>query len=193
MLSITKFQLFPEFDTTQIYINGKVDINSKLEDTEEFITQVEKTLLTSLEESEMSSVTSVIGFKFNPDQSFELGGNLFQIFINLHERAPQNIFDRYINPVFSLEYDDSDMMRKHKAQELAKIIDKSVVKEFRDKKLPNGTPMFQEIDPKLLYEINKIGININQIAKRLNSEYILELEYLVDIQNKIDLMMRSKQ
>jgi len=53
--------------------------------------------------------------------------------------------------------------------------------------------IYRKVDPQLLYEINKIGININQIAKRLNGENILELEYLVDIQNKIDLMMRSKQ
>ncbi len=146
MFSVTKFQLFPEFDTTQIFINGKVDINSRLEDTEEIITQIEKELLGSLEESEMSSVTSVIGFKMNPDQSFETGKNLFQIFVNLHERAPQNIFDKYINPIFSLEYDDSDMIREHKAQELAAIIQKSIIDRYEEKKLPGGAPMFQEIN-----------------------------------------------
>ena len=30
MLGLTKFKLFPEFDSTQIYLNGKVDVNSKL-------------------------------------------------------------------------------------------------------------------------------------------------------------------
>jgi len=146
MASITKFQLFPEFDTTQIFVNGKIDINSKLEDTEELITQLEQELLKSLDKSEMASVTSVIGMKFNPDQTFETGQNLFQVFINLHERAPQNLFDRYINPIFSLEYDDSDMIRQYKAQELVKVVQAKVINKFVDKKLPNGALLFQEIN-----------------------------------------------
>ena len=146
VFSITKFQLFPEFDTTQIYVNGKVDINSKLEDTEELITEVERDILHSLNESEMASVTSIIGMKFNPDQSFETGNNLFQVFINLHEKAPENIFDRYINPIFSLEYDGSDMIREHKAQELVKIIQAKIIDKYVDKRLESGSLMFQEIN-----------------------------------------------
>ena len=146
MAKMTKFQLFPEFDTTQIYINGEVDINSKLEDTELLITQVEKKLLNKLPKSDVASVTSIIGMKFNPDQSFELGSNLFQIFINLHERAPQNFFDKYINPVFSLEYDGSDMVRHQKAQEIVKKVQKDIVDPFKKKKLSSGAPMFREIN-----------------------------------------------
>jgi multidrug efflux pump subunit AcrB len=146
MAKITKFQLFPEFDTTQIYINGKVDVNSKLEDTEALITKVEQKLLAELPKSEVASVTSIIGMKFNPDQSFELGSNLFQIFINLHEKAPQNFFDKYINPIFSLEYDGSDMIRQNKAQEIVKVVQKEIVDPFKKRKLANGTLMFQEIN-----------------------------------------------
>ncbi len=146
MISITKFQLFPEFDTTQIYVNGKVDINSKLEDTAELITEVEKALMDDLPKSEVASVTSVIGMKFNPDQSFELGGNLFQIFINLHEKAPENLFDTYINPLLSPEYDGSDMIRQKKAQEIAKVVQKEIIDPFKEKKLSNGVLMFQEIN-----------------------------------------------
>ena len=146
MAKITKFQLFPEFDTTQIYINGEVDINSKLEDTEALVTEVEKTLLKRLPRSEVASVTSIIGMKFNPDQSFELGSNLFQIFINLHEKAPENFFDKYINPLFSLEYDGSDMIRHQKAQQIVKMVQKEIISRFKTKKLPGGAPMFREIN-----------------------------------------------
>jgi multidrug efflux pump subunit AcrB len=146
MAKITKFQLFPEFDTTQIYLNGKVDINYKLEDTEKAVTQIEKKLLASLEKSEVASVTSVIGMMFNPDQSFETGSNLFQIFVNLHEKAPENFFDRYINPIFSLEYDDSDMVRKKKAQEIVKEVQKEVVEKFKNVKVESGDLLFREIN-----------------------------------------------
>jgi hypothetical protein len=53
--------------------------------------------------------------------------------------------------------------------------------------------IYRKVDPELLYEINKIGINLNQIAKRLNEENILELGRLVDIQNKINLLIKGKR
>ena len=145
MMKVTKFQLFPEFDAQQIYLNGKVDINHDLRETEAYVTEIEKELLKRLDKEEVDSVTSVIGFKFNPDASFEVGDNLFQIFINLHEKAPENFFDRYINPIFSLEYDDTDMIRRRKAQEIVKEVQKEVVDRFRKIKI-NDKPLYEEFN-----------------------------------------------
>lgn len=145
ILKVTKFQLMPEFDAQQVYLNGKIDINNKLSDTEAYVTEVEEALIKILDKSEIDSVTSVIGFKFNKDQSFEVGENLFQIFINLHEKAPENLFDTYINPVFSLEYDDSDMIRKRISQDIAKEIENSIVEDFKSKEL-NGKKVFEEFN-----------------------------------------------
>lgn len=145
MAKITKFQLFPEFDAQQIYINGKVNINNDLNNTEAYVTRIEEELLKSLDKSAVDSVTSVIGFKFNPDQSFETGENLFQIFINLHEQAPENFFDRYINPLFSLEYDDSDMIRERKAQQIVKEVQENVGKKFKNLQI-SGKNLFEEFN-----------------------------------------------
>jgi multidrug efflux pump subunit AcrB len=145
MASITKFQLFPEFDAQQVYMNGKIDINNKLSETETYVTQIEESLLATLDKEEVDSVTSVIGFKFNKDQSFELGENLFQIFINLHEKAPENFFDTFINPIFSLEYDDTDMIRNRTSQAIANDVRENVLKEFKDKEV-NGKKLFEEFN-----------------------------------------------
>ncbi len=145
IVKVTKFQLFPEFDAQQVYMNGKIDINNNLTDTEVYVTQIEEALLKVLDKEEVDSVTSVIGFKFNKDQSFELGENLFQIFINLHEKAPENFFDTYINPIFSLEYDDTDMIRNRTSQEISKDIEASVVADFKDK-VVGGKKLFEEFN-----------------------------------------------
>ena len=100
MKKITKFQLMPEFDVQQVYLNGKVNINNSLEETEEYVTHIEEQLLKYLDKEDVDSVTSVIGFKMNPDKTFETGDNLFHIFINLHERAPENFFDTYVTLSF---------------------------------------------------------------------------------------------
>ncbi len=141
---LTKFQLFPEFDAQQVYLSGKININNKLIDTEVYVTEIEKSILKLLDKKEMDSVTSVIGFKFNKDQTVEVGENLFQIFINLHEKAPENFFDTYINPIFSLEYDDSDMIRERLSQDIAKEIQEKILPTFRDKTL-HGKKLFEDL------------------------------------------------
>ncbi|MEA1880216.1 MAG: efflux RND transporter permease subunit [Campylobacterota bacterium] len=145
LVKVTKFQLFPEFDAQQVYMNGKVNINNDLSDTEAYITQIEEALIEVLDKKEVDSVTSVIGFKFNKDQSFELGENLFQIFINLHEKAPENFFDTYINPVFSLEYDDTNMIRERNSQVIAKEVEEGLIEKFKAKEV-NGKKVFEEFN-----------------------------------------------
>ena len=133
----SKFQLFPEFDTTQIYVSGKVNINNELIDTEKIVTELEKALLKNEDQGDVSSITSVIGFKMDAKNRAEIGENLFQVFIDLHERAPVNVFDTYISPYLSLEYDAELLKRQKDAKDIAKGIEK-IVSAFRDKKDENG-------------------------------------------------------
>ncbi|MFK5975726.1 MAG: efflux RND transporter permease subunit [Sulfurovum sp.] len=158
MFSITKFQLFPEFDAQQVFLNGKIDINNKLEETEVYVTQIEAELLKILKKENMDSVTSVIGIKMKNDNTFELGENLFQIFINLHEKAPENYFDKYINPIFSLEYDGSDMIRHKSSQKIAKEIELTIVKRLKEVEI-NGAKLYEELN---VY-VQQAGIVTNDI------------------------------
>jgi multidrug efflux pump subunit AcrB len=179
MLGLMKFKLFPEFDSTQIYLNGKIDVNSKLEDTEKVVTEIEKRLLTYYGKGEVSSITSVIGISFNADQTFETGKNLFHIFINLHEKAPENFFDKYLNPLLSLEYDGSDMIRKEKAQEIAKGTQKEVIASLREERLPNGEKRFSEINlfvPQTGIVGHDIEIGLNTIDEKQQLEAIAMLK-----------------
>jgi len=139
----SKFQLFPEFDTTQVYVYGSVDINSELKDTEEAVTKIEKVLLKNLDKDDVSSVTSVIGFKLDAKNEAQMGDNLFHVFIDLHDRTPVNIFDTYISPLLSIEYDSSLMTRKKDAKEIGKIVDE-LLADMR--KIKYGTkPLFEEL------------------------------------------------
>ncbi|WP_457596510.1 efflux RND transporter permease subunit [Hydrogenimonas sp.] len=140
----SKFQLFPDFDTTQIYINGEVDIDNDLKDNEKIVSRLEKALLERLDPNDVASVTAVIGLKVDSNNKGEHADNLFHIFVNLHEPVPENLFDRYINPYLSPEYDDHDMMRTHSAQRIAAEIQK-IVAPFREASDEMG-PLFKEIN-----------------------------------------------
>ncbi len=126
LIKNSKFQLFPDFDNTQIYVYGKVNINSELEDTEKIVTALEKKLLANTNEDDYSSITSVIGFKMDAKNMVETGDNLFHIFIDLKERAPTNIFDTYISPLLSIEYDASVLTRQNDAENIAKELEKLI-------------------------------------------------------------------
>lgn len=146
MFKLTKFKLFPEFDTTQIYLNGKIDVNNELEDTEVYVTAIEKEVLAKIDNDDLSSVTSVIGINIDAKQDFETGDNLFQIFVNLHEKAPENFFDKYIYPVFSLEYDDGDMIRQQKAQDIVEFIQEEILTHQKTLKTSTGQSVFTELN-----------------------------------------------
>lgn len=139
----SKFQLFPDFDNTQVYIYGKVDVNSELEDTEKIITVLERELLANTNEEDFSSITSVIGFKMDAKNMVESGENYFHIFVDLKERAPVNVFDRYISPYLALEYDASTLTRKKSAHEIAKDIEK-IVEPFRAM-MQGDNPLYEEL------------------------------------------------
>jgi multidrug efflux pump subunit AcrB len=146
MIKQTKFQMFPEFDVQQIFLNGKVNINNELKETERFLKIIEKELKEKLDmDKTVDSFTSVIGFRMNADMTTDIGENLFQIIINLHEKAPENFFDTYINPIFSLEYDDSDMIREKKAQQLVKEINEEILDGIGDYTI-DGQKVFEEFN-----------------------------------------------
>ena len=167
----SKFQLFPDFDTTQIYVSGKVNINNELEDTEEIVTKIEKIVLEKISKEEVSSVTSVIGFRLDAKNIAETGEHLFHIFIDLHERAPSNVFDMYITPYLSLEYDEDVLKRERDAREISKDIE-LLVKPFRELQTKDGM-IFEE----LVVKVPGAGVVANDVEVSLsgkNEESILE-------------------
>ena len=171
--SITKFQMFPEFDVQQVFLNGKVNINNELKDTEKYVSMIEKELLSKLDMNEtVDSFTTVIGFRMNADLTSDLGDNLFQIIINLHEKAPENFFDRWINPIFSLEYDNTDMIRETKAQDLLKEIDKNILNEIREHE-EHGQKVFEEFNV-FVQQTGIVGNDIEVGFSSLNPKKVLD-------------------
>jgi multidrug efflux pump subunit AcrB len=174
----SKFQLFPDFDTTQIYVSGKVNINSELEDAEEIVTKIEKILLEKISQEDVSSVTSVIGFRMDAKNIAETGDHLFHIFIDLYERAPTNAFDTYISPYLSLEYDADVLKRERDAKDISKDIE-LLMEPLRELQTKDG-PMFEE----LVVKVPGAGVVAHDIEVSLsgkNEDGILEgIKYLKD-------------
>ncbi len=144
MINTSRFQLFPEFDVTQVYVSGKVNVNNDLEDTEKLVTTLEKVLLEKLHDDDYISVTSVIGLRIDAKNKAEIGENLFHIFIELHERAPDNVFNKYINPYLSLEYDPDVLIRKRSAYAIKEEVVKWML-PYKEAKIDSGL-VYEELN-----------------------------------------------
>jgi multidrug efflux pump subunit AcrB len=185
MVKNSKFQLFPDFDNTQIYVYGKVNINNELRDTEKIVTKIENILIENLDKQNVSSVTSVIGFKMDSKNRAELGENMFHIFIDLHERAPVNIFDKYISPYLSIEYDPKVQTRMEDAKEIAKRV-KVLLKDIRELKDEKDRLLFEE----LVVKVPGAGVVAHDIEISLSSKEnknVVESLHLIEKElSKID-------
>ena len=116
----SRFQLFPYFDVTQIFVKGKVNINNDIYESEALIEQIEQILLKKFDrKNEVQNVTTVVGIRMDAKNQVEVGHNYFQVFIDLYEKKPDNFFNKYINPYFSPEYDAKKLKRDRQAREIA--------------------------------------------------------------------------
>ena len=123
LLKVLKFEFLPHFDTTQVFISGSIGVGNDIDKTNKVVKRLEEKLLSNFQlGNEIDSISSVIGMKLDGKQLPQHEEFYFHIFVNLKERAPSNFFDKYINPILSPEYDDTDMTRTLDAKTIAKQI-----------------------------------------------------------------------
>ena len=117
------FTLMPQFDADQIYIRGKLASRYGIEDTERVVSIIEKRVRECLPPEDLDSIATHIGTSFNDKMEFDVGEDLFQIFVNLQKPAPQNFLERFVYPVIMFGTYTFGT-RRHTAMELVKVIEK---------------------------------------------------------------------
>ncbi len=95
----SKFQLFPDFDVSQIYVNGKLDKNYSITQTADAIKVIESDLKKYLGK-DVEGFTTVVGMKMNTKGEANIGENYFHIFVDLYDKKPTDFYNRYIAPIF---------------------------------------------------------------------------------------------
>lgn len=129
-----KFKFMPTFDSTQVYVSGSVGVGKDINQTEQMVYALEKKIMKELDFGvTVDSVTSVTGFKLDGKNQPQYEEFYFQIFVNLYERAPQNVFEIYVNPYLSPKYDDENMKRTISAQEVENKLKEILSKDIESK------------------------------------------------------------
>ena len=115
------FQFFPRFDGDFVYVSGKLDNSTPIEETYETSAKVAEAIMKHKDDLYIKAVSVSTGSRRNLLGERESGENLFYITLELHERIEQNWINRYLNPIlsFSFVFNDPEKIRDPHSMELA--------------------------------------------------------------------------
>ena len=116
----SKFQLFPNFDASQIYVNGKFASSYTINETSKAIKPIETSLKTFLGK-DVEGFTTIVGMKMNNKGEANKGENYFHIFVDLNDKKPTDFYNKYIAPLFE-PIKVKNQIRIHSAKEVAFMI-----------------------------------------------------------------------
>jgi len=119
-IKASKFQMFPQFDATTINITMKANVNTKTEETIEYLKAIEKDLYERKEQFFISHVGSVSGWRRDSAGNSETYPYVGQITIELQKLKAQNFVDKFITPTLSFYYDEEGRTREDKSVIIAK-------------------------------------------------------------------------
>lgn len=121
-----KFQFFPNFDGNAIYISGKLNINTPIEETAKVCTEIEQELQRHHQEFSIKAISSVVGYRRSLAGETQRNSSVFMITMELYDREDSNWLDKYINPVlnFSFDFNNPEKIRKEQTFELAPKVKK---------------------------------------------------------------------
>ena len=129
-----KFQFFPNFDGNNLYISGKLDINTPLEDTFKVANEIQVEMMKYSEEFSLKSISATSGYRRSLSGDTQRNNSVFFITMELYDRQETNWINKYINPVlnFSFNFNDPDKRRQKQTFELSPRV-KELVAPFKEK------------------------------------------------------------
>lgn len=114
-IKFSKFQLFPQFDASTIKITLKANVNTKTEETIEYLKTIEKDLYAKKDTFFILHVSSVAGWRRDSADNSETYPYVGQITIELQKLKAQNFVDKFITPTLSFYYDSQGRTREEKS------------------------------------------------------------------------------
>jgi len=172
----SKFQLFPDFDTTQIYVNGSCDSNNTIYDTFKQVSKVEALLKQKLGGNEIKSFTTIVGMKLNGKSNINSASNNFQIFVDLYDKKPTDIYNKYIAPILNpVKANQKNVRREKSAQQIVKELQS----EYKNLHLNI---------PELNVKVPGVGIVKSDIVIMITENRIEKISYAL---NKIESKLKT--
>ena len=129
-----KFQFFPNFDGNNLYISGKLDINTPLEDTFKIAKEIEADLRKHGKEFSLKSTSATSGYRRSLSGESEHNNNVFYITLELYDREESSWINKYLNPIlnFSFDFNNPEKIRQKRTFELSPRA-REIIAKYKDK------------------------------------------------------------
>lgn len=188
--SSMRFQFFPNFDGNNLYISGKMDINTPLEETYEIAKEIQETLLLHSDEFSLKAISSTTGFRRSLSGDSQRNNSVFYITMELYDREDTDWINKYLNPVLNLGFDfnNPDKRRQKQTFELSPRV-KELVMPFYEKYDMVELGVMEDVSGLIRsdIQINLSGSNDKELEdaiKKLEKE-ISEIEGIKNFSNNI--------
>ncbi len=191
-IKMLNFQFFPSFDGNYLYITGKSNMDTTIEETDKIAKELESYVLSKKETYAIKSTSTVVGYRRSLAGVDENGDNMLYITMELYDMEPQSFIDAYINPIlnFSFAFNDPEKVRKEHTYDLAQQLRKEIAPMIQKYQLEElGV---REDKPGLIkndIQINlsgKEGEKVIDAMKRIE-ENLSSIPYVKDVGNNAEL------
>lgn len=129
-----KFQFFPNFDGNNLYISGKLSVDTPLEDTFKIAREIEREMMKHSKEFSLKSISATSGYRRSLSGETEHSNNVFYITMELYDRKDTNWINQYVNPLlnFSFDFNDPEKIREKRTFELSPLA-KKIIEPYKSR------------------------------------------------------------
>ena len=170
----SKFQMFKKFDSSSVSITFKGEKHNTLEDTSNLIKQIQDDLLKDKKRFFIKNVSATAGHRRTATGTTELYPYVGNITVELQEKAPDNIFDKYITPVLSIYYEDKGRIRTVSSKKVSRQLRAWLKKQRYKKRFNIEELMVVERRMGATKADVRIGLVSNDYQKALNGVQLLQ-------------------
>ncbi len=115
----SKFHMFEKFDASSINITFKASPDASLEDSLHVIQSIERDIIKEKARFFAAYVSSTAGYRRTATGLSELFPNVGYISLELEDKAPSNVLDRYITPLLSPYESSKQRTRSDSSQSIS--------------------------------------------------------------------------
>jgi len=134
MFKALHFQFFPSFDSTYIYVTGRLGPDVPIERTHRVAKAMEEEILRHKERLGLRSVSAVVGSRTTLGGENEKNSGAIYLTLELYDLIETDWVNRYLNPLFSLSFnfEDPRKRRSQRTYELAEPL-REIIEPFRER------------------------------------------------------------
>jgi hydrophobic/amphiphilic exporter-1 (mainly G- bacteria), HAE1 family len=131
--SIMRYQLFPDFDSDRLFIQGKFDNNVDVQQVYEKTKIMEEILLKNKKDLAIESISYTPGMRTDNQGQMEVKPSVFQFNVELESRVPSNFVDGFITPMLTGGSDRPKTRVRSVDETLAKF--QELLKDVKDPRM----------------------------------------------------------